>query len=421
LKALIVTYYWPNAGGSGVQRWLKFVKYLRDFDVEPVVYTVDNANYEVVDESLINEIPKGITVLKQPIFEPNNFIKNKKVATVRVSSKPSFIQKTMQYIRGNYFIPDARKFWVKPSVNYLKNYLKENNIDVVITTGPPHSMHLIGMQLKQQIGVKWIADFRDPMSNLFYNNDLLLTDTSKNKLQQLEKQILTTADKVITVSKSIANEFEENGVGIEVISNGYDDEVIQNRSLSGVEVKKFTLSHIGLLPTQSNPMSLWKVLHELVKENESFASDLQVNLVGNVSEKVLESIQESGLEKYSKLTKYVPHSKAIELQKQAQVLLLLIPNVDGAEGIVTGKIFEYLVSNRPILAIAPTNGDVSKIISDTKTGTVIDFDDEIQLKTTILELYKQYKSGKLEVKPENIEQFHRKNLTEKLAKIITNL
>ena len=416
---LIITYYWPAAGGSGVQRWLKFVKYLQDFGIEPIVYTVDNANYEVVDDSLENEIPKGITVLKQPIFEPNNFIKNKKVATARVSSKPSFIQKTLQYIRGNFFIPDARKYWVKPSVNYLKTYLKENPVDVVITTGPPHSMHLIGMKLKQQIGIKWIADFRDPMSNLFYNNELLLTDKSKNKLQKLEKEILTTADKVITVSNQIAEEFKKSGVGVQVISNGYDDEVLVGENV--VLDTKFTLSHIGLLPTQSNPKVLWRVLQELVVENESFASDLQVNLVGNVSGKVLEDVSKFGLDKYLNLTKYVPHTKAIALQKQSQVLLLLIPQVVGAKGIVTGKIFEYLVSNRPILAIAPTDSDVSTIISDTKTGTIIDFEDIVQLKTTILELYKEFKEGNLKVEPKNIEKYHRKKLTEKLAQIITNL
>ena len=416
---LIITYYWPAAGGSGVQRWLKFVKYLQDFGIEPIVYTVDNANYEVVDDSLENEIPKGITVLKQPIFEPNNFIKNKKVATARVSSKPSFIQKTLQYIRGNFFIPDARKYWVKPSVNYLKTYLKENPVDVVITTGPPHSMHLIGMKLKQQIGIKWIADFRDPMSNLFYNNELLLTDKSKNKLQKLEKEILTTADKVITVSNQIAEEFKKSGVGVEVISNGYDDEVLVGENV--VLDTKFTLSHIGLLPTQSNPKVIWRVLQELVVENESFASDLQVNLVGNVSGKVLEDVSKFGLDKYLNLTKYVPHTKAIALQKQSQVLLLLIPQFVGAKGIVTGKIFEYIVSNRPILAIAPTDGDVSTIISDTKTGTVICFEDIVQLKTTIIELYKEFKEGNLKVEPKNIEKYHRKKLTEKLAQIITNL
>ena len=209
MKVLIITYYWPPAGGSGVQRWLKFVKYLQDFGIEPIVYTVDNPNYEVVDTSLIDEIPDTITILKQPIFEPNNFLKKKKVATANVSSNPSFIQKTLQYIRGNYFIPDARKFWVKPSVKYLTSYLKNNPVDVVITTGPPHSMHLIGMRLKQKLGVKWLADFRDPMSNLFYNNDLLLTTTSKAKLNQLEKEILSKADVVVTVSKHLQKEFQK--------------------------------------------------------------------------------------------------------------------------------------------------------------------------------------------------------------------
>ncbi|MCF6280227.1 MAG: glycosyltransferase family 4 protein [Flavobacteriaceae bacterium] len=440
MTVLIITYYWPKSGGSGVQRWLKFVKYFRDFDIEPVVYTVDNPSYEVIDESLIAEIPKGITVLKQPIFEPNNFIRSKKVATAKVSSNPSFIQKMMCYIRGNFFIPDARKFWVQPSVKYLKKYLKNNKIDVVITTGPPHSMHLIGMKLKQQLGVKWIADFRDPMSNLFYNKELLLTKKSKNKLEKLEKQILTTADRILTVSNYIAQEFERKGAKVAVITNGYDNVVIERnqneviersqnavvektsktRSLSVAEAK-FTISHIGLLPAQSNPKILWKVLQELIEKDMQFAKDLQVNLIGNISEKVIESIADFGLKKYIKQTKYVPHSKAIELQKQAQVLLLLIPKVDGAAGIVTGKIFEYITSNRPILAIAPTNGDAAEIITTTKTGVVVDFDDEIKLKDAVLSFYKKYKDGKLEVKPKNITQFHRKNLTEKLAQIITDL
>ncbi len=419
MKVLIITYYWPNAGGSGVQRWLKFVKYLPEFDIEPIVYTVDNANYEVIDDSLVNEIPTGITVLKQSILEPNRFIKNKKVATARVSSKPNFFQKTLQYIRGNYFIPDARKFWVKPSANYLKTYLKHNPVDVVITTGPPHSLHLIGMQLKREIGVKWLADFRDPMSNLFYNKELLLTKKSKQKLMQLEKEILTTADKVITVSNTIAHEFENSGVEVEVVSNGYDDEVLISKN---IEVdKKFTLTQIGLLPTQSNPKILWKVLQELVVENKSFATDLEIKLVGNVADKILKNCADFGLDNFLKLEKYVPHTKAIELQKQAQVLLLLIPNVEGAEGIVTGKIFEYLVSNRPILAIAPTDGDVSKIISETNTGFVVDFDNEIKLKKVILELYNNYKQGILDVKVKNIAQFHRRNLTNKLAQIIKSL
>jgi len=419
LKVLIITYYWPPAGGSGVQRWLKFVKYLQDFGIEPIVYTVDNPNYEVVDTSLIDEIPDTITILKQPIFEPNNFLKKKKVATANVSSNPSFIQKTLQYIRGNYFIPDARKFWVKPSVKYLTSYLKNNPVDVVITTGPPHSMHLIGMRLKQKLGVKWLADFRDPMSNLFYNNDLLLTTTSKAKLNQLEKEILSKADVVVTVSKHLQKEFQKQISKVEVITNGYDDEVLieQTSSLD----KKFTLSHIGLLPTQSNPIALWQVLKEIVIENEEFAQDLQLNFVGNSSKQVINSLKDFDLLNYASIIDYVVHSEAIQLQKKAQVLLLLIPQVKGSEGIMTGKVFEYITSNRPILALVPKGSDLIEIIEGTNTGSVLEFSDKIKIKTTILELYKKYKEGDLSVDAVNIEQYHRKNLTKKLAQILTKL
>ena len=419
MKVLIITYYWPPAGGSGVQRWLKFAKYLQDFDIEPIVYTVDNPNYDVVDTSLENEIPDSITVLKQPIFEPNNFIKKKKVATANVSSNPSFIQKSLQYIRGNYFIPDARKFWVKPSVKYLTSYLKSNPVDVVITTGPPHSMHLIGMRLKQKLGVKWLADFRDPMSNLFYNKDLLLTTKSKIKLNQLEKEILSKADVVVTVSNYLQKEFQKYRTKVEVITNGYDNEVLieQTYSLD----KKFTLSHIGLLPTQSNPIVLWQVLKEILSENKEFAQDLQLNFIGNSSKQIIDSLKDFDLLNHASIIDYVAHSEAIRLQKKSQVLLLLIPQVKGSEGIITGKVFEYITSNRPILALVPKGSDLIEIIEGTNTGSVLEFNDKIKLKTTILELYKKYKEGDLSVDAINIEQYHRKNLTKKLAQILTKL
>lgn len=419
MKVLILTYYWPPAGGSGVQRWLKFVKYLQGFDIEPIVYCPDNPNYEVVDESLLNGIPEGITILKQPIFEPNNLIKSKKVATVKVSSNPSLIQKGLQYIRGNYFMPDARKYWVKPSVKFLKEYLKKNNVDAIISTGPPHSLHLIAMQLKQKLDLKWIADFRDPMSNLFYNDTLLLTDKSKQKLQQLEKEILSTADKVITVSEHLKTEFEEHCNDVSVITNGFDDEPTNDQS-ARVD-KKFTLSHIGLLPAQSNPTILWKVLQELIQENSEFANDFKLRLVGNISGKAKESITEFSLNHHVEYVSYVPHAEAVTIQKQSQVLLLLVPNSEGAKGIVTGKAFEYLTSKRPILAIAPTDGDLASILVKTNTGVAIDFDDAEKIKAVVLDFYTKFKENNLKVHAIGIQQYHRKNLTEKLAQIIKDL
>jgi len=419
VKVLIITYYWPPAGGSGVQRWLKFVKYLQGFGIEPTVYCPDNPNYEVVDESLIDEISNEITILKQPIFEPNNLLKSKKVATAKVSSNPSLLQKGLQYIRGNYFIPDARKYWVKPSVKFLKEYLKKNPVDAVISTGPPHSMHLIAMQLKQELGIKWIADFRDPMSNLFYNDTLLLTDKSKQKLQQLEKEILSTADKVITVSEYLKKEFQKQSNDVSVITNGFDD---VSTSDQNVRIdKKFTLSHIGLLPAQSNPIAVWKVLKELIHENKEFSNDFRLRLVGNVSDKAKESIVKFGLAHHVEYVSYVPHAEAVSIQKQSQVLLLLVPNSAGAKGIVTGKVFEYLRSKRPVLAIAPTDGDLASILVKTNTGVAIDFEDTEKIKATILDFYSKFREDNLKVHAIGIQQYHRKNLTEKLAQIIKSL
>ncbi len=224
MKVLIITYYWPPAGGSGVQRWLKFVKYLQEFGIEPVVYTVENANYLKQDTSLLNEVPKGIEILKQPIWEPTAllFWKKSKQQTKGISnvSKGGFLS----FIRGNFFIPDPKVFWVKPSVSYLQKYLDANDIDVIISTGPPHSMHLIAERLHQKNDVKWLADFRDPWSDLYYNKDFKQLAFAKNKNRKLEESVLKNADCIVTVSNSLKQEFEKIAKKVEVITNGFDDE-----------------------------------------------------------------------------------------------------------------------------------------------------------------------------------------------------
>tara|TARA_B110000114_G_scaffold92285_1_gene97358 strand:+ start:394 stop:1020 length:627 start_codon:yes stop_codon:yes gene_type:complete len=198
-KVLIITYYWPPAGGSGVQRWLKFSKYLRGFDIEPVIYTIDNPSYPILDKSSESEIPKDLEILKQAIFEPNSMLSffgrnNKKESAGFLNPNPTFLGKIVQYIRANYFIPDARKFWIQPSVNFLSNYLENNHIDAIITTGPPHSMHLIGLELKKKLGIKWISDFRDPWTEIDYFQQLPLTKKATKKHQDLEQEVLINSD-----------------------------------------------------------------------------------------------------------------------------------------------------------------------------------------------------------------------------------
>lgn len=418
-RALIITYYWPPAGGSGVQRWLKFVKYFREFGIEPIVYTVENPNYPIIDESLQNDIPANVRILKHPIWEPNNLLsffgKKKTESAGFLNPNPSFFGKIMQYIRANYFIPDARKFWVKPSVKYLKKYLSENKIDVVITTGPPHSLHLIGLKLKAQMDVKWMADFRDPWTEIDYFHQLPLSANAIKKHHFLEEEVLKKADAVLVVGDTMKRKYEKFNSNVVTVTNGFDGEIVD----SFLELDtKFTITHIGLMNADRNSKMLWEVLAEICNENKAFKSDFQLKLIGKLDTSVLNEISNYGLSGNVEIINYVPHNEVIEFQKKSQVLLLVVNNVPSSKGIITGKIFEYLMAKRPILAIAPVDGDLASIIEQTNSGVVVDFENSVLLKKTILDLYLKFSNNNLVVNSKNIEQFQRKQLTEKVAEMI---
>ena len=270
-KALVITYYWPPSGGGGVQRWLKFVKFLREYDWEPVVYTPSNPDFELKDDDLLEDIPKGLTILKRPIWEPFGLYRmlfGKKAVQkqgVVVESSNSFLSKIAVWVRGNYFIPDSRLFWVRPSVNYLTKYLKSNKVDVIITTGPPHSVHLIGLELKQRLGVKWLADFRDPWSNWDVLDQLKLSDKSRRTHREQESKVLLEADQIITVSPSLKNSLLELGAKkVEVITNGYDLDALD---LETTKPDKFRIAYAGFLTRGRNPKMLWEALNEVASEN----------------------------------------------------------------------------------------------------------------------------------------------------------
>lgn len=419
MKVLIITYYWPPAGGSGVQRWLKFVKYLQNFDVEPIVYTVDNANYPKEDKTLLQEVPTNIKILKQPIWEPTNLLFWKKKEAQKSDVSNAVNNGFLSFIRGNFFIPDPKIFWVNSSVKFLHQYLKENKVDVVISTGPPHSMHLIAQKLKQKTNIKWIADFRDPWSNLYYNEEFKQLSFAKKKNEKLENSVFKNADCILTVSNSLKKEFDQKATRVEVITNGFDDEVVTNTLITLDE--KFSISYIGLLPKQSNPKLLFKVLSTLCAEDTDFKDNLKLNFIGDISEDVKKEIINYNLLENTNFIGYVSHKEAIAYQRKAQVLLLLIPNVAKSGGILTGKLFEYLTAKRPILAMGPETGDLSEILKNTSSGVVVDFDNDAKLTSEIRNLYQQYKTGDLQVNSKNIDQFHRKELTKSLSEIIKNL
>jgi hypothetical protein len=342
-KVLIITYYWPPAGGPGVQRWLKFVKYLPEFNIEPIVYCPSNANYPIMDASLVDQVSPELTVIKQHIKEPYKlaqlFSKKSKTISkgiIAEKEKQSLMERLMLFVRGNFFIPDARKNWVKPSVKYLSTYIKDFNIDTIITSGPPHSLHLIGLELQQKLDVTWIADFRDPWTTIGYHKQLKLTSSSKIKHKNLEKKVLNNANKIIVTSPSTKVEFEQiTKQPIKVITNGYDYEKVTTFELD----RKFTLSHIGSLLSKRNPEVLWKVLHDLIEEDSDFASYFQLNLVGAVGKEVLQSIETHGLTRGLNNVGYVSHSEAVMYQKKSQLLLLIEIDSKDNKAIITGKLF----------------------------------------------------------------------------------
>ncbi|PXY43783.1 glycosyltransferase family 4 protein [Flavobacterium hydrophilum] len=422
-KLLIITYYFPPAGGPGVQRWLKFVKYLPEFDIQPIVYVPENPTYPIVDEGLVKEISNKVIILKNKIWEPYQlayvFSKNKtkKIASgiMPNKKKQSFLDKLFLWVRGNLFIPDARVFWVKPSVSYLEKYIKENNIDTIITSGPPHSLHLIGLELKKKLNVKWFADFRDPWTTIGYHKALRLSGYAAKKHKQLEYKVLNSADTVIVTSKTTKIEFQAiTDKPISVITNGYDIENVEKQVLD----TKFTLAHIGSFLSDRNPKFLWESLVELLNEIPDFKSHLEIKLIGAVSQEVLDSIGAFNLNSYLNLLGYVSHHEAIAHQKKSQVLLLIEINSEDTKSIIPGKLFEYMVSERPIIAIGPQGSDFSDIIKETNTGVFFDYSEKTKLKSVILDFYNQFLEGKLQANGVGLQQYSRKNLTKQLAQLI---
>ncbi len=422
-KALIITYYWPPSGGPGVQRWLLFVKYLRDFGIEPILYIPENPHYPYFDSTLKRQIPKGLTILRNKIFEPYqlaSFFSPKSVEQMSGGIIPlsdrSILDDILLWIRGNLFIPDSRKFWVKPSVKFLSEYLKENDdIKTIITTGPPHSLHLIGMGLQELLDVKWIADFRDPWTGIYYHERLKLLKSSKRKHKKLEKKVLQALDHLITTSFATKRMFSKiTDKPIDVITNGYEVFNFDRMVLD----EKFTLTHLGLLSAERNPRVLWEAFKELIDEVEGFASDFVLQLAGMISEDVLKTIKKHDFMDNVLLLGYISHDWSLKIQAASQVLLLVESDSLAGKNIIPGKLFQYMILKRPILAVGPVTSDIAQILDETQTGHYFNYEQKELLKQQIIIHYEEFKRGVLRVKAVNLEKYHRKNLTEELAAVI---
>ena len=432
-RVLIITYYWPPSGGSGVQRWLKMSKYLPENGWQPVIYTTENAEYPIIDPSLEKDVAPEVEVIRRPIFEPYTFYKRflgiKKEETVKMGfieekeKKEGWKTRLSLWIRGNLFIPDARCWWVKPSVKYLKNYLAAHPVDAIISTGPPHSMHLIAMKLKEATGLPWIADFRDPWTEIDYYNDLHLSRWADRKHHRLEREVLTKADKVVTVAPDGARRLGKLGNrNVRVVYNGFDRDDDAQKPVNLPD--KFTITYLGVLSKIQNPENLWRVLGELVKEDEGFNKDLKINLIGQIDNSVSQSIEEQGLSQHVSYSPYIPHDQVSAAHRGSTVLLLLLmPDSEPrAKGLLTGKLFEYLASGRPILCIGPEDGDAANILKETQAGQTVGFEDKERMKEVVKGLYMDYLEDKLlDNTNTKIEQYSRRALTRQYATILNHI
>lgn len=455
-RVLIITYYWPPTAGSGVQRWLKMSKYLPQYGWQPVIYTPSNPEAGMTDESLLKDICPEAEIIKRPIMEPYAIFnaltgskgakKNRQkdgngkqagsgaVNPINAVGHKSPLMRLSLWIRANVFVPDPRCLWIRPSVRFLKKYLREHPVDAIVSTGPPHSMHLIARNLHRSTGIPWTADFRDPWTRIFYFKHLPLTRRSKKRYAAMELSVLREADRVVAVTVSMVRDFlEELGerkdnpdsgktTGFEkscgkfhVIENGYDEE-----DFAGITAARlpegFNLVHTGLFSAEGNPRKLWKVLAELCRENPDFDRDLHLTFAGKTDPEILAAIREAGLEGHLTDLGYVPHHEANSLQKAADLLLLPLREEPEAAGILTGKYFEYLAAGRPIAAFGPHDSVLERSLAATRTGRIFDWEEEAPLKEYLTALYTRTLS--FDPDPGAISAYTRRSLAGRYAEIL---
>lgn len=430
-KVLIITYYWPPSGGGGVQRWLKFAKYLPSQSWEPIIFTPENPEFSVIDHSLEKDIDKKLKVIRYPIWEPYQLFKklsgrskNEKVNTGLLfdDKKPGFKEKAALWIRGNVLIPDPRVFWVRPAFRYLKNRWDEIKPDVVITTGPPHSMHLIGLKLQKAFGVPWISDFRDPWSQIDILDIFHPTRAAIRKQKRIEEKVLVNATKVLTVSKSWGKELETiAGKKVTVITNGYDKEDFNKIDVTSLP-EVFRISHLGIINSLRNPKGLWQTLENLCNKDPVFYNDMELHLTGTVDPGLVKEIQSFPLlSKKFKVNQYMEHDQLVREYQSSACLLLLLNDSRNAKGHIPGKLFEYLATRTPVLVLGPENGDAAVIAKESGTGFVAGPSDEKAIEEAIFQVYHLFKTQKTITPAESIEHFSRESLTRKLVKLLNNI
>jgi glycosyltransferase involved in cell wall biosynthesis len=426
-RVLIISYYWPPAGGVGVLRCLKFSKYLRQFDWEPVIYAPSNADYLFYDYSNLKDIPENLEILKHPIWEPfwlfkilSGRKKNDPTDPVHFRQKVSYIDGFSIWVRGNFFIPDARSCWIKPSVKYLKNYLKEHPIDAIFTDGPPHTNTVIGQKLSAELGIPWIADFQDPWTQVDYYKLYKISRWADLRHKKMEQLVFRTAQKITVASPSWGKDLEKIGAReVGVLFYGYDEDDF--KLLSKNPDPDFTILHAGLLSRDRNPDVFFQVLKDLKTELPDFDKNLKLNFIGNIDLTIKKSIDENGLSENLNTEGPVEHQNVIQKTLNAQLLLLLLNKTENVYGRLPGKLYEYLRAERPILCLGPKDSDAASVLYEQAAGECIGYNDYEKIKLFIKDRYQMFLEGKNYISAKDFRKYSIVNQTKTLSQYLNQI
>lgn len=428
-KVLIITYYWPPAGGITVLRCLKIAKYLRDFGWEPVIFTASNAQYPYLDPANNAEIPEGITVLRQPIFEPLHLFKKlsgrkasdplTNVVHVR-DKKAKLADRLGIWIRANFFIPDARALWIRPSVKYLTQYLKDHPVDAIFSDGPPHTNTAIACELKKRTGIPWLADFQDPWTQVDYYPLLGIKGRADRIHREMEQDVFRTADAMTIASPSWKTDLESIGAKhVSVLYYGYDEADFEN--IEPMKSDVFTIIHTGLLGFDRLPDPLIDALAELKLESPERVRNIRVIQFGELDYSVKQRFEQAGLAEVLQIGGIIPRKEALKALVSAGLLLLPLNKAENAKGRMPGKFYEYLRAHRPILALGPEDSDVASILRETGHGRMHDYSDSKGTKATLIAAFEAWKKGETFISSDQIERFSNREQTRVVANLLTQI
>ncbi len=432
LHLLYISYYWPPSGGPGVQRGLKFVKYLPQFGVIPSVLTVDEkqASYPLLDETFQNEVPGNLDVYKTATSEPFEYYKKlsgkKEIpfsGFANQKAEDTFLDKVFKFVRGNLFIPDARVGWNKHALKKAEELLQDSKYKAIITTSPPHSTQLIGLKLRKKYNLKWIADLRDPWTNIHYYDQLYHTALAKRLDDKYERQVLEQADAILVTSEDTRRLFlnkpaKLNPAKIHVIPNGYDEDDFIFPSAPPKDA--LLITYTGTITENYNIDVFLKVIAHLNSVHSEI--NYKLRFVGQVSEGVRQRIEKAGVLGITEFIPYVPHDQAIKYLMDSTMLLLAIADVPSVYANVPGKLFEYLASNKPIVALGPVHSDTDRIIDECGAGRLFHYAAYEHMLDHMTQMSKAWKlNPNLDLPYINYARFSKRALSEKLANLVRKL